>query len=77
MTKHCDRCGGPLACYESERYCPNCCTYTLAGEVAVADAEASVQRVLEARLPAKPGEAQEVNGLADRPRRARRGTGAV
>jgi hypothetical protein len=87
MTKRCHRCGSPLECYDSELYCQDCCAYVLADEVALTDHEASVLQVLDVppdvpallRQPGQdePGAAPEVKGLADRPRRAQRGTGAV
>jgi uncharacterized Zn finger protein (UPF0148 family) len=40
----CTDCGGPLACYEGERYCPDCTRYEVEELARQADEEARAIR---------------------------------
>jgi uncharacterized Zn finger protein (UPF0148 family) len=49
---HCDTCGGPLACFEGEWYCPDCTRYEVEELAAEAAAEAALLRRAEAEWAA-------------------------
>jgi hypothetical protein len=59
MTKRCYHCGGPLECYDGTPYCPSCTSYTLADEVAPADAEVCLRWVLAPLLAELPPDAND------------------
>jgi uncharacterized Zn finger protein (UPF0148 family) len=46
---HCEDCGGPLACYEGEFYCPDCTRYEAEELARQADDEARVLRQFQAQ----------------------------
>jgi uncharacterized Zn finger protein (UPF0148 family) len=45
---HCESCGGPLASFEGERYCPDCTRYEVEELARQADDEARVLRQAQA-----------------------------
>ena len=47
---HCPECGGPLACFEGERYCPDCTRYEVEELARQAAAEAVLLRQAEAEM---------------------------
>jgi uncharacterized Zn finger protein (UPF0148 family) len=49
---HCTDCGGPLACYEGEYFCPDCTRYAVEELAAEAAAEAAQLRRAEAEWAA-------------------------
>jgi uncharacterized Zn finger protein (UPF0148 family) len=49
---HCEDCGGPLACFEGEPYCPACTRYAAEELAAEAAAEAALLRRAEAEWAA-------------------------
>jgi uncharacterized Zn finger protein (UPF0148 family) len=51
-TENCPDCGGPLACFEGEHYCPDCTRYEVEREAQQATAEAVLLRQAEAEMAA-------------------------
>jgi uncharacterized Zn finger protein (UPF0148 family) len=52
---YCPECGGPLACYEGESYCPACTWYEVEREALQALDEAVLLRRVEAGTAAAGG----------------------
>jgi hypothetical protein len=46
---YCTCCGGPLACFEGERYCPDCTRYEVEELARQADEEAHQLRQVQAQ----------------------------
>jgi uncharacterized Zn finger protein (UPF0148 family) len=46
---NCDECGGALACYEGEHYCPDCTRYEVEQLAHQADDEAHLLRQVQAQ----------------------------